>query len=159
MNEETQADKPGDNIKTRPSRARYDKAHAVLDGKWRRRELKADRMMREVVDVLWDQFGNAPYAWCGFYVLQPDGQALQLGAHRDAPGASPLPMTSLCGRAIQEGRAQRESCEIAVPVFDLKGKAWAALDVSSLQAGAFDEMDQRWLERLVKPFQDVGFKL
>jgi putative methionine-R-sulfoxide reductase with GAF domain len=159
----------------RPSRARYEKVRAELDKKWRRRELRSDRMMREVVDALWDVFAGAPYSWVGFYLLSPDGSQLVLGPHREKPACSPIPLTGVCGKALQTGASQnvpdvkalgaahiecdpKNLSEIAVPVFDKNGKAYAVLDVDSEQKAAFDEMDQRWLERLVKPFQDVDNK-
>ncbi len=48
----------GPDIKARPSRARYDKVKHVLDLKWRRRAPQTERMMREIVDELWDAFGG-----------------------------------------------------------------------------------------------------
>src|SRR3989339_2190531 len=86
-------------LKGRPSRARYDKVHLALERKWRRRELRPERMMREVVDALWDSFAQSPYCWCGFYLLSADAAVLILGPHRDHPRASPLPRQGLCGRA------------------------------------------------------------
>lgn len=164
---------PADKLKGRPSRARYDKVHHELERKWRRRELKAERMMREITDLLWDQFAGAPYSWCGFYTLQDDGQALILGPHRDRPACSPLPMHGVCGQVAQSGKAMNVAdvkalgaayvechpgtvSELALPVFDHKGKVIAVFDVDSEQPAAFDEMDQRWLERILKHFQDVG---
>ncbi len=160
-------------LKSRPSRARYDKVRAALEAKWRRRELKTERMMREVVDALWDQFGGAPYSWCGFYMIQPDGQALLLGPHRDKPACSPLAMTGVCGKvartaepmrvpdvkALGDGHIEcdpKTVSEICVPVFDHKGQVIAVFDADSEQPDAFDEMDQRWLERILKNFQEVG---
>ena len=153
-----------DGLRERPSRARYDKVHLALERKWRRRELKGDRMMKEVVDQLWEHFAQSPYSWCGFYLLGPGGHELILGPHRDKPGLSPLPMSGSCGKAVQTGKAvivsnpgdpQRLS-EITVPVYDSAGVIWGVLDVGSLSAAAFDEMDQRWLEKILKPFQEVG---
>jgi putative methionine-R-sulfoxide reductase with GAF domain len=161
-----------DKLRSRPSRARYDKARAALEAKWRRRELRADRMMREVVDVLWDTFAEAPYSWCGFYVLSPDGSQLILGAHRDKPACSPLPLHGVCGSVLKSGVSMivpdvkklgdkhvecdpANQSEIAVPVFDKDGKVWAVFDVDSKSLSAFDEMDQRWLERIVKAFSDL----
>lgn len=163
---------PGDDLKlkNRPSRARYDKVHHALDRKWRRRtDQRHDRMMKEIVDELWDQFANSPYSWVGFYRYSPDQSQLILGPHRDKPACSPIPLHGVCGKCVQSGQAQivpdvkalgdahiecdpRNLSEICVPVFDEKGKAWAVLDVDSAEKDAFDEMDQRWLERLVKPF-------
>jgi putative methionine-R-sulfoxide reductase with GAF domain len=161
-----------DRFKDRPSRARYDKVRSTLDRKWRRRELRTDRMMREVVDALWDSFAGAPYSWCGFYVASPDASQLILGPHRDKPACSPLALHGVCGTVFKSGQAMivpdvaalgekhiecdpKNKSEIAVPVFDPDGKVWAVLDVDSEQLGAFDEMDQRWLDRLLKPFSTV----
>lgn len=159
-------------LKDRPSRARYNKVHANLERRWRRRELKPERMMREVVDELWDQFGGSPYSWCGFYLWGPSRQELVLGPHRDKPACSPLPLHGVCGEVAQSGECvivadvkalggayiecdPKNVSEIVVPVFDHKGKIWAVFDVNSDQAGAFDDMDQRWLDRILKNFQEV----
>lgn len=160
-------------LKSRPSRARYDRVRQELERKWRRRELRADRMMREIIDSLWESFEGAPYSWCGFYVLSPDGENLILGPHRDKPACSPLPLHGVCGQVLRSGKpmlvadvkalgAAHVECdpknvsEIAVPVFDKEGKVWAVLDVDSAEAGAFNEMDMRWLDRLVKTFSEIA---
>ena len=160
-------------LRGRPSRARYDRVHAALEKRWRRRELKSDRMMREVVDALWDAFAGAPYSWCGFYALSPSGDELVLGPHRDRPGCSPLPMHGVCGKAAKSGEPQlvpdvaalgkdhiecdpKNRSEIALPVFDKDGKVWAVFDADSESLSAFDEMHLRWLERILKHFQEVG---
>jgi GAF domain-containing protein len=158
-----------DDFKDRPSRARYDKVWHELDRKWRRREPQAERIMREIVGTLWDAFWDNPYSWCGFYVLSSDGAQLNLGPHRDKPACTPLSLKGVCGTAFTSGKTQivpdvkalanhiecdpANLSEIAVPVFDKDGKAWAVLDVDSKLPAAFNEMDQRWLERLVKVFQ------
>ena len=169
MNEEKEA--PED-FKGRPSRFRYDKVRFALERKWRRRELKADRMMREVVDALYDAFMGSPYSWCGFYLLAPDGNSLVLGPHRDKPACSPIPMHGVCGKAVKIGQTQivpdvkalgdahiecdpANLSEIAVPAFSFDGKVWGVLDVDSAQPNAFNEMDQRWLERILKTFSEI----
>lgn len=166
---------PGDDakLKQRPSRARYDKVRHELERKWRRRtDARHDRLMREIVEALWEQFAGSPYSWCGFYVLSPDASQLVLGHHRDKPACSPIPMHGVCGEALKTGKTQlvpdvkalgdkhiecdpRNQSEIAVPVFDKKNKVWGVLDVDSESKAAFDEMDQRWLERLLKVFADL----
>lgn len=182
----------GESIPERPSRARYNKVHAALDLKWRRRELKSDRMMREVVEALWDTFGGSPYSWCGFYLVAPSGRELILGPHRDTgpggpsatppqegrggvskPALSPIAMSGVRGKAAQSGRpviaadvkslggaavepAPQTASEIALPVFDHAGRVWAVFVADSERSAAFDEMDQRWLERILKSFQEVG---
>lgn len=160
-------------LKTRPSRARYNQLYADLDKKWRRRELKSERMMREVVDALWDAFANSPYSWVGFYVLSPNGVELNLGPHRDKPACSPIQLHGVCGKALKTGQTQRVAdvkalgdahiecdprnrSEIAVPVYNYEGKIWAVLDVDSADLDAFDDMDQRWLEKICRAFESVG---
>ncbi len=160
-------------LKNRPSRARYDKVHHALERKWRRRELKADRMMREIIDELWDNFQANPYSWCGFYLVAPSGQELILGPHREKPACSPLPLHGVCGRALGAGKTiivddvntlgqahvecdPRNQSEIVVPVFDKDGKIWAVFDVDSHLKAAFDGMDQRWLETILRNFEKVG---
>jgi putative methionine-R-sulfoxide reductase with GAF domain len=160
-------------LQTRPSRARYDKAHLALERKWRRRELKADRMMREVVDVLWDTFAQSPYSWCGFYLLATDGQSLVLGPHRDKPACSPLSLHGVCGRVASGGEAMvvpdvkalgeahiecdpKNVSEIVLPVRDKTGKVWAVFDADSAAPAAFDEMDQRWLEKILRRFEETA---
>lgn len=159
----------GDKFKGRPSRARYDAVYHELDRKFRRMQPTADRLMRHIVDALWDQFGNNPYSWCGFYTLQPDGEALILGAHRDKPACSPLPMHGVCGQVAKSGKAMnvpdvkalgeahivcdpRNVSELCLPVYNKDQKLFAVFDVDSTQPNAFDEMDQRWLERILKHF-------
>lgn len=160
-------------LKSRPSRARYDKVRHELERKWRRRtDQRHDRLMKEIVDELWEQFAGAPYSWVGFYYYSPDESQLILGPRRDKPACSPLPLHGVCGKAVKTGQTQivpdvsklgdahiecdpRNKSEIAVPIFDKKGKVWGCLDVDSESLNAFDEMDQRWLERLLKPFAEM----
>ena len=166
---ETEAER----LKGRPSRARYDKVHLALERKWRRRELRADRMMREVADVLWDTFADSPYSWCGFYLIAADGQSLVLGPHRDKPGCSSLPLRGVCGRVASSGQAlvvldmeamgeahigcaPRALSEIVLPVRDKNGKVWAVFDADSATPAAFDEMDQRWLEKILRRFEETA---
>lgn len=157
----------------RPSRARYNKVHAALDSKWRRRELRPERMMREIVDVLWDEFAGEPYSWCGFYLPAPDGQGLILGAHRDKPACSPLPLHGVCGKVFKTGQGMlvpdvkalgdahvecdpKNQSEVCVAALDKDGKVIAVLDVDSERLNAFDDMDQRWLERILSKFREIG---
>lgn len=44
--------------------------------------------------------------------------------------------------------------EIVVPVLDRRGELIAVLDVDSTLPGAFDEVDRRWLERIVRVLTD-----
>ena len=143
---------PGKELKDRPSRARYNKVKATLDLKWRRRELEPERMMREIVDALWDAFGDSPWSWCGFWLFQQDRKAFQPGPAR--PGAaSAVPSRGLVEEALTTGDTCRAGNAIAVLARDKNGRPWAVLEARS--SAAFDDMDARWMERLLKAFQTI----
>lgn len=142
---------PGGDLSARPSRARYDKVKAALDLKWRRRAPQSERMMREVVDGLWDAFGGSPWTWCGLWTPQPDGKAFQPGVARPQPAAAAVPAEGPLGEALASGRSRRAGSAIAVPVLDRNGRVLAVFEAKS--AAAFDDMDERWIERLFKAFQ------
>ena len=148
------------NMKERPSRARYGLVRQVLETKWRRREIKNERVMRELVDVLWENFEASPYSWCGFYLLGPDGKNLVPGPHRGEPAPAPMALEGFFSEAVNKSEgviaAGSSGCsEIAVPAFDQKGKIWAVLHVQAKSANAFDDMDRRWLEQLLRVFSSV----
>jgi len=144
---------PDGKLAARPSRARYDKVKATVGLKWRRREPQPERMMRDLVDALWDAFGGNPWTWCGFWLPQPDGKAFHAGAARPDHAPAPAPMDGIAGRALTSGAAQREGTCVAAPVLDKNGRAWAAFEVKS--SAAFDDMDVRWIEQLLRPFQAI----
>ena len=156
----------------RPSRARYDLVHAVLERRWRRRRLEAERMMREVVDELWNAFGGSPYSWCGFCVGGGAGEGLVLGPRWDKV-PSTVPLGGVCGKVFKTGLAvnvpdvkaldpdfqgRNPEClsKIALPVFDRQGRVWAVFEAESRSPAAFDEMDKRWLERILKNFRGTS---
>jgi hypothetical protein len=144
------ADAPRD-ILNRPSRARYDKVKHALDLKWRRRAPQAERMMREIVDGLWDSFGGSPWTWCGVWMPQPDGKAFQPGPARPEPASAAVPAVGALAAALSSAAPSRADGGICVPVLDKNGRAWAVFEAKS--ATAFDDMDARWIERLFKAFQ------
>ena len=154
MNEEEASGPDGRrDILNRPSRARYDKVKHALDLKWRRRAPQAGRMMREVVDGLWDAFGGNPWTWCGVWLPQPDGQAFQPGPARPEPAGSATPAVGSLGDAYTAGEPRLFGTGIAVPVLDKNGRPWAAFEAKS--SAPFDDMDARWIERLFKAFQAI----
>ena len=140
-------------IKNRPSRARYDKVKSGLDRKWRRRAPQPERMMREIVDGLWDAFGESPWTWCGVWTAQPDGKAFQPGAARPDPAAAPVPAAGALGEAFAAGEVRRTAGAISVPIFDKNGRAFAVFEAKS--STVFDDMDARWIERLFKAFHEI----
>ncbi len=143
---------PADILK-RPSRARYDKVKHALDLKWRRRAPQTERMMREIVDGLWDAFGGNPWIWCGVWLPQPDGKAFQPGPARPEPAASAVPAEGALASPLSSGSPSRAGGVIFVPVLDKNGRAWAVFEAKS--ATDFDDMDARWIEGLFKAFQTI----
>ena len=154
----------------RPRRHGYEQVLRAIENRWKRRGPDRAKMMQHIVDLLWDTFGEVAYSWCGFYVPSPDGTQLVVGPHRDRPASSPIGAHGVCGKAIETRRTQivpdvsalgdghiscdpKNRSEIAVPVLDMDGKPFAVLDVDSYAAGAFDEVDQRWLERIVRSLE------
>ena len=124
-------------------------------------------MMQEIVNTLWDSFGNKVYAWCGFYYPHGEGHELMLGPCRDKPACSPIGTHGVCGKAMNTKETQvvadvktlggayiecdpSHRSEIAVPVTDESGKILAVLDIDSTTIGAFTDEDRRWLERIVR---------
>lgn len=140
-------------IKDRPSRARYDKVKHGLDLKWRRRAPQPERMMREVVDGLWDAFGDSPWTWCGMWLPQPDGKAFQPGAARPEPAPAAVPVAGALGETLATGDPRISAGEISVAVLDKNGRPWFVFQAKS--PAPFDEMDARWIERMFKAFQTI----
>ena len=156
----------------RPRRHGYEKVLQAVEGRWKRRQADRGMMMQQIVNLLWEAFGGGGYSWCGFYLPAPSGSELVLGPCRDTPACSPIGMHGVCGRAFAAAATQivpdvralgdahiecdpRNRSEIAVPVFGRDGKPVAVLDVDSQEVGAFDEVDQRWLERIVRSMEDA----
>ncbi|MCX5787145.1 MAG: GAF domain-containing protein [Elusimicrobia bacterium] len=151
----------------RPRRHGYEKVLQAVENRWKRRVVDRVRLMQQIVDLLWEAFGGGAYSWCGFYLPGPSGGDLVLGACRDKPACSPIASHGVCGRALGMAATQivpdvqalgeahiecdpKNRSEIAVPVFGPDGKPFAVLDVDSYAPAAFDEVDQRWLERIVR---------
>jgi hypothetical protein len=153
MNEPESASDTSRDIQNRPSRARYDKVKHVLDVKWRRRAPQAERMMREIVDGLWDAFGGSPWTWCGLWLPQPDGKAFQPGPARPEPAPAAIPAAGAHGEALASAAPSMKGGLICVPVLDKNGRAWAVFEARS--SADFDDMDARWIERLFKAFQAI----
>ncbi|MFA6318776.1 MAG: GAF domain-containing protein [Elusimicrobiota bacterium] len=148
---------PCKDLRDRPSRARYEKVRAGLELKARRRTPRADRLMAEVVEGLWDDFAENPYSGCGFHILSEDASAAAPGYRRGRLPEASLDPAGVLGRAVT-GRAPARGAEgglsrVVVPVFDGEDRLWAVLEAVSPKPDAFDEMDVRWLERIVKVFR------
>lgn len=156
---------------TKPRRHGYEKVLQAIENRWKRRPADRGRIMQHIVDTIWEIFGEAgTFSWCGFYLPSPDGKQLVLGPSRDKPACNPIGIHGVCGKALSTAATQvvadvkalgdahiecdpKNLSEIAIPVFGPDGKPFAVLDVDSYEPDAFDELDQRWLERIVRPLE------
>ena len=124
--------------------------------------------LANVTAALKEQFG---WLWVGFYLVKSFGSAqddeLVLG-----PFQGPVACTRIkkgrgvCGAAWQKAEtlivddvekfpghiacSSLSKSEIVVPLFDVENKLFGVLDVDSDKLNDFDEIDQHWLELLVK---------
>lgn len=105
------------------------------------------------------------YYWTGFYRRVGPARLL-VGPYQGTMGCLSIDFTrGVCGAAATQKRTQLvpdvhafpghiacdslSASEIVVPVLDAAGELIAVLDVDSTIPAAFDETDQRWLERMV----------
>lgn len=134
--------------------------------------------MANVASMLWETFApnafpqteafvkgeNLPWMWVGFYRVV--GQELVLG-----PFQGPMACTRIafgkgvCGTAWMTDSTQvvpdvdlfpghiacssASRSEIVIPVHDENNQVCAVLDIDSCQTDTFDEIDKRWLEKIV----------
>jgi len=121
---------------------------------------------------------NTPYFyWVGFY-LNDGNKRLNVGPYQGTHGCLFINFgEGVCGRVaasqktiivkdlnkVNEQQAQentnlhitcdpRCNSEIVVPVPDKTGELIAVFDVDSLHLNAFDEIDQKWIEKIMKFF-------
>ena len=104
------------------------------------------------------------FFWTGFYIVK--GDELRLGPFQGSVACMHIPFgRGVCGTAWQrkatvivpdvEAFPGHIACsslsrsEIVVPVFDDTGNVTAVLDIDSRELNTFDEVDQRWLEKIV----------
>lgn len=134
---------------------------AVLDG-----EPNLTARMATVAAMLAATFGH--YFWTGFYVVDPDRpDELVVGPYQGTLGCLRIPFgRGVCGAAAATRATQlvpdvhafpghiacdsRSASEIVVPVFDAAGALIAVFDVDSELPAAFDAVDQKGLEDILK---------
>jgi L-methionine (R)-S-oxide reductase len=114
------------------------------------------------------------YNWTGFYrVVEP--QVLKVGPYQGGHGCLVIPFErGICGKCarlektlnILDVHAEEDhiACssstlsEIVVPVFDADGNLRAVLDVDSDTPAAFDEVDEKFLEKVCDLFRDPAIR-
>jgi L-methionine (R)-S-oxide reductase len=112
--------------------------------------------------------GFEDYFWTGFYVVDAvKGDELVVGPYQGTLGCLRIAFgRGVCGAAAAERRSviapdvdafpghiacdSRSRSEVVVPVFDAGDTLIAVLDVDSTQLAAFDEVDARGLEEIVR---------
>jgi GAF domain-containing protein len=122
--------------------------------------------MATVASMLANSF--EAYFWTGFYCVDPvKPDELVVGPYQGTLGCLRIAFgRGVCGTAALMGETQlvkdvhafpghiacdgRSQSEIVVPVFDASGQLIAVFDVDSDQPAAFDEVDQTWLEQILR---------
>lgn len=104
------------------------------------------------------------FNWVGFYRLV-DESTLKVGPYQGSHGCLAIDIErGVCGKCVREAAVQLENdvsklpfhiacssetrAEIVLPVFDADGRVRAVLDVDSVLADAFDEIDVEYLTKL-----------
>ena len=105
------------------------------------------------------------FFWTGFYIVK--GEELVLGPFQGPVACMHIGYgRGVCGTAWQRAESvvvpdveafpdhivcsSLSRSEIVVPVFDTDGNVKAVLDIDSKDLNTFNEVDQHWLEELVK---------
>lgn len=134
---------------------------AVLDG-----EPNRTARMATIASMLAASFDH--FFWTGFYVVDPEREReLVVGPYQGTLGCLRIAYgRGVCGAAAATGQTQlvpdvhafpghiacdgRSASEVVVPVFDAAGELIAVFDVDSTELAAFDEVDARWLEAILR---------
>ncbi|MFZ3005459.1 MAG: GAF domain-containing protein [Phenylobacterium sp.] len=134
---------------------------AVLDG-----EPNRTARMATIASMLAASFDH--FFWTGFYVVDPEREReLVVGPYQGTLGCLRIAYgRGVCGAAAATGQTQlvpdvhafpghiacdgRSASEVVVPVFDAAGELIAVFDVDATEPAAFDEVDARWLEAILR---------
>jgi L-methionine (R)-S-oxide reductase len=109
------------------------------------------------------------HLWTGFYRVVETDKLLRVGPYQGTLGCLEIAFgRGVCGAAAAERRTvivedvylfpghitcdARSRSEIVVPILNQNGELLAVLDIDAEHASAFDEDDQRGLERIVSWF-------
>jgi GAF domain-containing protein len=149
----------------------------MMDNK--RKEGRYSRIYEQLQDLLRDRpnltagmstivavlHGKMDYFfWTGFYLL--DEGELIVGPYQGSLACIRLKKdTGVCWAGINAGKTvivpdvhlfpghiacdSRSNSEIVVPLRDKSGKILGVLDVDSKDFGSFDEVDAKWLEKII----------
>lgn len=110
------------------------------------------------------------FFWTGFYIVH--GDELRLGPFQGSVACMHIPFgRGVCGTAWKGAKtivvpdveefpghiacSSLSRSEIVVPVFNTKNEVVAVLDIDSCDLHTFDEVDQHWLEDVVKSLTNL----
>jgi L-methionine (R)-S-oxide reductase len=157
--------KPSVNLTAAEKRAAYEQAGQAI----RANLLGEDNLILKMVTINCLLKTYLPYYyWVGFY-LENQGR-LTVGPYQGTLGCLHIDFgRGVCGKAARTGvtqvvadthalvqGAEHIACdpnsrsEIVVPVFDAQHQLIAVFDVDSTEEGSFDEVDQAFLEGLLR---------
>jgi len=117
-----------------------------------------ERVMREVIDALWNATSPRGISWIGFYLRVPGKDEMVLGPSRNKPACSPIGLQGMCGRCMLEKKPilvndvrtlganyiacdPRDMSEAVVPLIAPDGSCDAVLDADSYDFNAFTPHD------------------
>ena len=163
--------KPSVNLSPAEKRAAYEQARTAIDANL---EGEADTILKmATINCLLKTY-LPYYYWVGFYLVSGP-ERLSVGPYQGTLGCLHIDFSrGFCGRAAREGTTQvvpdthalaqgsehiacdpNSQSEIVVPVFNPDGKLIAVFDVDSTLKNSFDEIDQYYLEKILKEeFED-----
>ncbi|PHN04936.1 GAF domain-containing protein [Flavilitoribacter nigricans] len=161
--------KPSINLSTEEKHRAYREAIAAIDANLAGETQDMIKMV--TINCLLKTY--LPYFyWTGFYLVQ-DGRLI-VGPYQGTLGCLYINFgRGVCGKAATERKTQlvpnthalaqgsehiacdpNSLSEIVVPVFNGKEELIAVFDVDSTLEGSFDEVDQSYLEQILRVFAD-----
>jgi GAF domain-containing protein len=125
-------------------------------------KIKSKPSFEDIVTILKEQLD---FFWVGFYFVE-DNQ-LKLGPFQGPPACASLPIEQgVCAACTQQKRTiivpdvnkfighiscnPQAKSEIVVPIFDKTNKVIAVLDVDSVTENDFDDIDEKYLIKILK---------
>lgn len=125
---------------------------------------KKETLYAELVNLLFNYFSYMN--WVGFYVKDEEKEELFLSYYVGNDACEIIPTNKgVCGKCFVEGKTQlvpdvhqlpyhiacssTTNSEIVVPIFK-ENKCVSVLDIDSNIFNAFDEIDKKYLEEIVK---------
>ncbi len=117
-------------------------------------------VMQSFVDAHWPACRDAGSSWIGFYVINANRDAMDLGPCRDSPACSPIGLHGMCGRSWTSRRRliipdvhahgdghivcdPRNLSELVIPLMDESGSCWGVFDADSHTASHYTARDVR----------------